>query len=92
MDTAPARLREQIDLDDALAERRQAIGAQQQHLASTQTFTDESVATFISIRDTTTDEHLRAIAQTYVDCATPKRCTIDTSNDRREIDDAILKI
>jgi curved DNA-binding protein CbpA len=68
---------EQDELQDAMAEIRQAVGAAQVHMASTQGFIEESVATFADVKERAKDEQVRRIAENYYyyyDCQALKHC------------------
>jgi len=68
---------EQDELQDAIAEIRQAVGAAGVHMASTQGFIEESIATFADVEKTAKDEQVRRIAENYFyyyDCEALKHC------------------
>jgi hypothetical protein len=68
---------EQDELQDAIAEIRQAVGAAGVHMASTQGFIEESVATFADVKKMAKDEQVRRIAENYLyyyDCEALEHC------------------
>jgi hypothetical protein len=68
---------ERDELQDAMAEMRQAVGAAQIKMTSTKGFIEESVATFAEIKNSATDKQVRRIAENYYyyyDCEALKHC------------------
>ncbi len=68
---------ERDELQDAMAEIRQAVGAAQVKMSSTRGFIEESVATFAEIKNTAKDKQVRRIAENYYyyyDCEALKHC------------------
>jgi hypothetical protein len=69
---------EKYELQDAIAEIRQAAGAAQIRMTSTRGFLQESVATFADIKNSAKDAQVRRIAENYYyyyDCQALKHCT-----------------
>jgi hypothetical protein len=70
--------REEYELQDAMAEIRQAVGAAQIKMVGTTEFIRESVMTFGEVRRSTKDERMRRIAENYYyyyNCHALKHCT-----------------
>ncbi len=68
---------ERDELQDAMAEMRQAVGAAQIKMTSTKGFIEESVATFGEIKNSAKDKQVRRIAENYYyyyDCEALKHC------------------
>jgi curved DNA-binding protein CbpA len=65
---------ENLELEDAMAELRQAVGAAQINMTSTKAFIAESVATLADIKNSAKDGRVRRIAQNYYDCYARKHC------------------
>jgi curved DNA-binding protein CbpA len=68
---------EQDELQDAIAEIRQAVGAAGVHMSSTHSFIEESIATFADVKNTAKDEQVRRIAENYFyyySCEALKHC------------------
>jgi hypothetical protein len=68
---------ERDELQDAMAEIRQAVGAEQVNMSSTHSFFEESVAALAGIKNSASDEQVRRTAENYYYyyvCEALKRC------------------
>jgi hypothetical protein len=77
MRLTPGAEMERDELQDAMAEIRQAVGAAAVHMASTRGFIEESVATFADVKKTAQDQQVRRSAENYYyyyGCQALKHC------------------
>jgi hypothetical protein len=86
-DSAHAHV-DRYKLFDALAEMRQAVGAGQIRMSSTQHFNDEVITTLATITSSATDERVRSLARSYYSCYTLKHCTVGRTSGVIDTSDA----